>query len=595
MGRSRGANGLPEGHQIPVPCFPVSSWQQPAQGHFRLQRRPGRDQSQPVADPVDVDIDADPRFIEGFGHNQVGGLASHSREPHQVLDRVGDTSAEKRGNRVGQLLQQSCLGAVESDGEDQLGQHVQRDAAEVIEILNFAKQTLRYGGGRLVFGARAQDGGHQHAKRGQGTDRHKVGNRRGLVLEMGADAAMDEGDQIGVSVRGVHENGGSSFRTRVQEPCLGIDDSPAPAKFVSITQKGSHIMQKESLDFLRQMIGTASPSGFEWRIQEVLKRHMRPFCDEVRADVHGNVIGVINPKAGIRVMLSGHCDEIGLMVMHIDDHGFLYFAAVGGVDTAVISGQRVKVHAAQGEILGVIGRKPIHLLEQDERGKPAKMHELFIDIGAKKRKEAERHVSVGDYVTIDVGLEPMLNNLVAGRGFDDRAGAFVVAETLRKLKGRKLRVGVYGVTSVQEEIGLRGAQTSAFGIDPHVGIAVDVGFASDFPGCDPKRTGECFLGKGPTLHRGPNINPVLGRLLEATAKKRRIPCQVTAEPRATGTDANAMQVNRAGVATALVSVPNRYMHTPVEMISLDDLDNTSKLLAEFLVELDPAQKFIPGL
>jgi putative aminopeptidase FrvX len=354
-------------------------------------------------------------------------------------------------------------------------------------------------------------------------------------------------------------------------------------------------MQKESLGFLRQLIGIASPSGFEWGIQEVLKRRMRSSCDDIRADVHGNVIGVINPQAKVRVMLSGHCDEIGLMIMHIDDHGYLYFSSVGGVDTAVISGQRVKVHASRGAVFGVIGRKPIHLLEQEERGKPVKMHELFIDIGARKRKEAERHVAVGDYVTIDVGLEVMMNNLVAGRGFDDRAGAFVVTETLRRLKGRKVKVGVYGVTSVQEEIGLRGAQTSAFGIDPHVGIAVDVGFASDFPGSDPKRTGECHLGKGPTLHRGPNINPVLGRLLEATAKKRKIPYQVTAEPRATGTDANAIQVNRAGVAAALLSVPNRYMHTPVEVISLDDLDNASKLLAEFLVDFDPAQKFIPGM
>jgi endoglucanase len=282
------------------------------------------------------------------------------------------------------------------------------------------------------------------------------------------------------------------------------------------------------------------------------------------------------------------------MVMHVDDKGFLYFSAVGGVDAAILSGQRVKIHAVHGPVLGVIGRKPIHLMEPDEHNKPVKIHELFIDIGAKKRKEAERHVSVGDYITIDVGLQPMLNNLVAGRGFDDRAGAFVVVETLRRIQDRRLKVAVYGVTSVQEEIGLRGARTSAYGIDPHVGIAVDVGFASDFPGADAKRTGECILGKGPTLHRGPNINPVLGRLLEETAKKRRIPYQVTAEPRATGTDANAIQVNRAGVAAALLSVPNRYMHTPVEVISLDDLDNASRLLAEFLVGMDPEQSFIPG-
>lgn len=353
-------------------------------------------------------------------------------------------------------------------------------------------------------------------------------------------------------------------------------------------------MNKESLEFLKSLIGTASPSGFEWGIQAILRRHMEPYCDEVRPDVHGNVIGVVNAGAPLRVMLSGHCDEIGFMIMHIDDHGFLYFSSVGGVDPAVISGQRVTVHTAEGPVFGVIGRKPIHLLEPEERGKALKMHELFIDIGARKKKEAAKVVAVGDYATIDVGFRELRNGLAAGRGFDDRAGAFVVAETLRRLKGRKFKVAVYGVTSVQEEVGLRGAQTSAYGINPHVGIAIDVGFASDFPGCEPKRTGECELGKGPTLHRGPNINPVLARLMEASAKHNKIPIQITGEPRATGTDANAMQVSRSGVAAALVSVPNRYMHTPVEVISLEDLDNTSRLLADFLCELKPEQTFIPG-
>lgn len=352
-------------------------------------------------------------------------------------------------------------------------------------------------------------------------------------------------------------------------------------------------MQKESFEFLKQLIETASPSGYEWGIQGLLKRRMKPYCDEVRADVHGNVIGVINPKASLRVMLSGHCDEIGFMVMHIDDKGFISVSSVGGVDPAVVNGQRVTIHGQHGAVTGVFGRKPIHLLEVEERGKPVKLHELWIDIGARNRKDAEKHVAVGDYATIAVGMEKLQNNLVTGRGFDDRAGAFVVVETLRKLKVRKVQVGVYGVTTVQEEIGLRGAQTSAYGIDPHVGIAVDVGFASDFPGSDPKRVGECKLGKGPTLHRGPNINPVLGRMLESTAKKQRIPVQMTAESRATGTDANAMQVNRAGVAAALVSIPNRYMHTPVEVISLDDLDHVSDLLAAFLMELKPGQSFIP--
>ena len=352
-------------------------------------------------------------------------------------------------------------------------------------------------------------------------------------------------------------------------------------------------MDKATLELLREIIGIPSPSGYEWTIQETLKRRMQPYCDEVRMDVHGNVIGVRNPRAPLRVMISGHCDEIGFMIMHIDEKGFLYFSSVGGVDAAVVSGQRVVIHSAKGPVSGVIGRKPIHLLEQEERGKPAKLHELWIDIGARKRQEAEKYVAIGDYVTVDVGLVELKRNLVAGRGFDDRAGAFVVLETLRRLQGRPLRVAVYGVTTVQEELGLRGARTSAYGIDPHVGIAVDVYFATDYPGGEPKRTGECALGKGPVLHRGPNINPLLGRLLETTARKNRIPHQIIPQPGATGTDANAMQVTRSGVATALVSIPNRYMHTPVEVVSVDDLENAGRLLAEFLLGLKPDTRFVP--
>jgi len=361
-----------------------------------------------------------------------------------------------------------------------------------------------------------------------------------------------------------------------------------------LTGRRSNTMQKNSIDFLKQLINIPSPSGFEWGAQNFLRKKMIPFCDEVRLDVHGNVIGVINPEAPFRVMICGHCDEVGFIITHIDENGYLYFSSVGGVDTAVISGQRARIHNSNRSITGVFGRKPVHLLETDERGKALKIHEMWIDIGAKNAKEARKHVAVGDYVTVDVGFEVMMNNLAVGRGFDDRAGAFIVVETLRRLKGRKLKIGVYGVTTVQEEIGLRGARTSAFGIEPHVGIAVDVCFASDYPGSDPKRTGECKLGKGPTLHRGPNINPVLGRLLESSARKHRIAVQVTAQGSATGTDANALQINRAGAAAALVSIPNRYMHTPVEMVSLDDLDNISKLLSEFLRELRPSQKFIPG-
>jgi len=353
-------------------------------------------------------------------------------------------------------------------------------------------------------------------------------------------------------------------------------------------------MKNESLDFLKSLVNTASPSGHEADVQALIRNKLRKCCDSVSTDVHGNVIGSVNSKAPVRVMLAGHCDEIGFMITFIDDKGFSYFSSVGGVDPGVAVGQRVIIHAEGGPVSGVIGRKPIHLMEREEMDKPPKMHDLWIDIGARNKKDAAKTISVGDYVTFDAGFKELKNDLVAARGFDDRAGAFVVVETLRKLRDRKLNVAVFGVATVQEELGLRGARTSAYGIDPHIGIAVDVGFATDFPGSEPRKVGECFLGKGPVLHRGPNINPVLGRIMEDVGKKKKIRFQLTAEPRATGTDANAMQINRQGVATALVSIPNRYMHTPVEVVSLDDLESASDLLAAFLESLKKNINMTPG-
>jgi tetrahedral aminopeptidase len=356
-------------------------------------------------------------------------------------------------------------------------------------------------------------------------------------------------------------------------------------------------MQKERLEFLEKLMGVWCPSGFEEQAQDVIRERVAGRAEEVRTDVHGNVLSAVNPEGTLRVMLAGHVDEIGLMISHIDDAGFLYFQPIGDVDTNVIAGQRVIVHTAGGPIQGVIGRKAIHLMTEEERRVAPKLDDLFIDIGAKNGKEARAKVRVSDPATIDVSMKFLLNNRVASRAFDDRAGAFVVTETLLELAKRKPKVAVWSVTTVQEEIGLRGSKTSAFGIDPHVGIAVDVGHSSDWAGADreKRKLGDVKLGLGPILCRGPNINPLVIEGLEATAKARKIPYQFQAEPRATGTDANSLQVNRSGVAAALVSVPNRYMHTPVEMVSLDDLDSTIRLLTEYIMTLTPADTFIPGV
>lgn len=352
-------------------------------------------------------------------------------------------------------------------------------------------------------------------------------------------------------------------------------------------------MRKESLAFLKKLLSTPSPSGFESKIQRVCKNYAAPYVDKVYKDVHGNQYHVKNPKGTLRVMLAGHVDEIALMVNHVDKDGFLGFVAIGGVDASVLDGQRVQIHTDKGAIIGVIGRRAIHLTDARDRGKPMPMHKMWIDIGAKDKKDALKKVAIGDPATIDVGYIELMNGRIAARALDDRIGAFVVLETMRLIANKKVDCAVYGVTTVQEEIGLRGATTSAYGCDPHVGIAVDVSHATDHPDCDSKRYGHFELDGGPILDRGPNINPVVAKQLVNAAKRKRIPYQMEASPRGTGNDANAMQLSRGGTATGVIGVPNRYMHSPVEMVSLKDAERCAQLLAEWVCSLKPNMNFVP--
>jgi putative aminopeptidase FrvX len=334
--------------------------------------------------------------------------------------------------------------------------------------------------------------------------------------------------------------------------------------------------------FLKKLLEAPSPSGFEQPAAAVFVERVKNAVDELITDVHGNAIAVLNPKARFKFMISGHIDEIGLIITHIDDKGYIYTAQIGGMDPALLIGQRVKIMGCKGDVFGVIGRKAIHQMKPEERKKNVEMDNIWVDIGADSRKDAEKRVSVGDAIVIDVAYRRLNSDKIVSRAMDDKAGAFVIAEVMRALSKRKLNISVIGVATVQEEIGLRGAITSSYRVNPDAGIAVDVGFASDHPETDPKKTGEVKLGKGPNLHRGANINPVLEKALAKTAKQFKIPVQITAIPRGTGTDANAIQLARGGAATALISIPLRYMHTPVEVLSLKDLDYSIKLLVEFL-------------
>jgi Cellulase M and related proteins len=354
-------------------------------------------------------------------------------------------------------------------------------------------------------------------------------------------------------------------------------------------------MDNAARNFLKNLLHTPTPSGYEQPGQALVEKYVKPYADVIHRDVHGNLHAVVNPNAKFRVMLSGHCDEIGMMVMYIDDKGFLYVSSIGGVYVPLLQGERIVIQTAKGPVYGVIGVKPIHLMDPKERESAvSKIHDLWVDIGAKDKAEAQRMVEIGDTAVVDRGLLELPNDRMVCRGMDDRIGVYVVAEALRLAAKEKknLSVAVHMVSSVQEEIGLRGATTAAFGIDPHIGIAVDVGFATDFPNCNPKMVGEATLGGGPILHCGPNFNPVVHDRLNKAAKDAKIKVQEQPIQRGSGTDANAIQMTRAGSAAGLISVPCRYMHSSAEMISIKDADNSAKLLAKFLVNLKGSEKLV---
>lgn len=360
-------------------------------------------------------------------------------------------------------------------------------------------------------------------------------------------------------------------------------------------------MREESLSFLKAMLDAPSPSGYEQPVQKVWREYVSAFADELTTDLHGNVIAAVNPGGSPRIMLAGHCDELGFQINYINKQGFLHFLPIGGHDLGIVPGRRVLIHNKNGVVKGVIGKRAIHLMTQEERTKPKRplVENYWIDIAVRDKKEAESLVSIGDPVTYSIAFEEMRNGIAISRAFDDKSGAFVVAEALRQVaeNREKLTAAVFAVSTVQEEIGLRGATTSAHGVNPDVGIAVDVTHATDSPDIDKRKAGEVSLGGGPVITRGANVNPIVfERLVEATAPAQANGAksyQLDASPRGTGTDANAIQLARAGVAAGLVSIPLRYMHTTVEMLALSDLELASDLLANFSLAVKSDTSFIP--
>ncbi len=354
-------------------------------------------------------------------------------------------------------------------------------------------------------------------------------------------------------------------------------------------------MDEKARNFFYNLLKTPSPSGYEEKIQAVVRDYVQDFADDVRTDSHGNVIVARNPDAPFRIMFSGHCDQIGLIVNYIDAEGFVYVLPLGGWDPQTLVGVRVTIWSKNGPVDGVIGRKAIHLLTEEERRRVPKITDLWVDIGAANKSEASSSIRVGDCGTIPLDYRELLNNRIAAPATDDKSGLWAVMEALRRIDGSKLNVGVFAVSSVQEEVGLRGAKTSAFGVNPNVGIAVDVTHATDMPTVEKKVSGDVLLGGGAVIGKGPNMSMKLVDALVDVAESEKIAYQLAAENRITGTDAAMIQTTRAGVSTALVSIPNRYMHTPVEIVSWDDMNAVANLLARYCESVAPGDNYVPGV
>lgn len=357
------------------------------------------------------------------------------------------------------------------------------------------------------------------------------------------------------------------------------------------------MLNAQSIEFFKQLLCSPGPSGFEAAPARLWRAHAETFADTVTVDVSGNSFATLNPNGAPHLMLAGHMDEIGLMITHITDEGLLRCDGIGGWDPQVLVGQRILVLGRNGPVRGVIGKKPIHLMKSEEKEKASKLEDLWVDIGADSREDAAKQgVRVGDPAVIDAAVWEMPNRRLVSRSIDNRVGSFVVLEALRTLAlEHDFTARVTAAATAQEEIGHHGggARPGAYTLDPQVALVVDVTFATDVPGVEKNDVGEHAMGSGPVLGRGSATHPLVFERLAEVAEENSIPYTIQASPRYTSTDADAIYLSRAGVATAVISIPNRYMHSPNEMISLDDVEATIRLIAAFARRLTPADDFLP--
>jgi endoglucanase len=349
------------------------------------------------------------------------------------------------------------------------------------------------------------------------------------------------------------------------------------------------LMDETQTEFFKNLLSAPGPSGYEAKPAKVWRDEAVRQGGEVKTDLYGNSFAAFNGGGKPKVMLAGHIDEIGLIITYIGEEGMLHFKGIGGWDSQQLVGQRVRVVGYKHERVGVIGKKPIHLMSSDDRNKVTKIEDMWIDIGAKDDKEAKEHLRIGDFAVIEQPYVELLNGRVISKAIDNRIGAYIVLEAARRAAGG--RAEAVAVATVQEEIGGIGAYAASFGLEPQVGIAVDVTHATDQPGVNKKQEGDSPFGSGPVITLGSYAHRTVAEMLIQTAEREGIPYTLGTAPRNTYTDADDIAKNRTGVPTGVVSIPNRYMHSPNEMIDLKDLENVIALIAAFVRSLDENTSF----
>ena len=352
-------------------------------------------------------------------------------------------------------------------------------------------------------------------------------------------------------------------------------------------------MRDKSLEFLEKLVNTPSPTGHETRGLRVWLDYVKKYADSTYSDAYGNCVAVLNKGGSPRLMLAAHADEIAMSVNFIDSDGFIYVRKMGGVDAAITKAQRVIIHTRNGSVKGVVGNVAPHLSKHDDAHKAPKIHEIFIDIGVSSTKEAEELVRVGDPITLADEFELLRNDLAVARAFDNRVGTFAVAEAVRLLSDskKKLNAEICAVSNVQEEVGLLGARQIAYSLKPDIALVVDVTHATDYPTVNKAQHGNIKMGKGPTVTHGGCNHPEVVARIEQIAKAKKIPLQHEAMSSTSGTDTDVIFWTRGGIPSALISLPNRYMHSPVEVVNLKDLEQIPEIMTAFALSLEKGEEF----